>query len=276
MSACATTWSSFARTVPSTRTKRYSSATMSDARGSRARFSGFFRPRAVLNMISSPSRTYHMTVRCADPFSFTVPSTANRTSRRKSRSACVRSLRIATASPFLAEQIAIRGTHVLLRGLSRLVGGEATHDRDGAAVELSHDQLCRAGDLVGHSDLRHAQLVSFGIALTHVALERGQTRDPDRDVGVALAPGPPDGVGHDDRDRRAGRSGERVPQALRGRGGIHGQEHDGVGCAGVRAIDARVRADEPVRSEEHTPELQSRVDLVCRLLLETKNEQDES
>src|SRR2546430_15235735 len=106
---------------------------MSDARGSRARFSGFFRPRAVLNMISSPSRSYHMTVRCAEPFSFVVPSTANRTSRRKARSACVSSLRIAT-QPFLAEQIAFRGTHVLLRGLGRLVGGEATHDRHRAAV----------------------------------------------------------------------------------------------------------------------------------------------
>src|SRR5438093_10938808 len=190
MSACATTWSSFARTVPSTRTKRQSSATMSDARGSRARFSGFFRPRAVLNKISSPSRSYHMTVRCAEPFSFVVPSTANRTSRRKARSACVRSRRIATASPFLAEQIAFRGTHVLLRGLGRLVGGEATHDRHRAAVELSHDQPGRPGHLVGHGDLRHAQLVSFGIALTHVALERGQTRDPDPHNVLDLEPGP--------------------------------------------------------------------------------------
>src|SRR5699024_11411999 len=31
--------------------------------------------------------------------------------------------------------------------------------------------------------------------------------------------------------------------------------------------------DEPQRSEEHTSELQSRFDLVCRLLLEKKNEQ---
>src|SRR5437879_5143319 len=159
---------------------------MSDVRGSRARFSGFLRPPAVLNMISSPSRTYHMTVRCADPFSFVVPSTAKRTSCRKSRSACVSSLRIATPRPFLAEQVAIRGTHVLLRGLGGLIEREATHDGHRAAIELSHDQLGRAGDLVGHGDLRDAQLVPFGIALTDVALERGQTRDPDGDVGVTL------------------------------------------------------------------------------------------
>src|SRR5699024_11659922 len=34
--------------------------------------------------------------------------------------------------------------------------------------------------------------------------------------------------------------------------------------------------EEDVRSEEHTSELQSRFDLVCRLLLEKKNERDQS
>src|SRR5207247_5179178 len=34
----------------------------------------------------------------------------------------------------------------------------------------------------------------------------------------------------------------------------------------------RVLDDREIRSEEHTSELQSRVDLVCRLLLEKKNE----
>src|SRR3989442_2634361 len=137
---------------------------MSEVRGSRERFSGFFRPAAVLNMISSPSRTYHMTVRCAEPFSFVVPSTANRTSCRKSRSACVSSLRIATPQPFLAEQVAIRGTHVFLRGLGGLIEIEATHDRHRAAVEPAHHQLGGARDLVGHGHLPPAQLVPFRIA----------------------------------------------------------------------------------------------------------------
>src|SRR5438105_7449967 len=43
-------------------------------------------------------------------------------------------------------------------------------------------------------------------------------------------------------------------------------------------IDARINAAcrlNGVRSEEHTSELQSRVDLVCRLLLEKKKKQNE-
>src|SRR5699024_12792648 len=39
---------------------------------------------------------------------------------------------------------------------------------------------------------------------------------------------------------------------------------------------ARRSARAPLRSEEHTSELQSRFDLVCRLLLEKKNEKDNS
>src|SRR5438067_5798233 len=53
-----------------------------------------------------------------------------------------------------------------------------------------------------------------------------------------------------------------------------------VGVAVARLVGGRhqagiaggvLRAREPVRSEEHTSELQSRFDLVCRLLLEKKN-----
>src|SRR5690349_24427523 len=40
-------------------------------------------------------------------------------------------------------------------------------------------------------------------------------------------------------------------------------------CRGV----ARVPSQSPTRSEEHTSELQSRRDLVCRLLLEKKNQE---
>src|SRR5437868_9254567 len=38
----------------------------------------------------------------------------------------------------------------------------------------------------------------------------------------------------------------------------------------VRAHPVRIRSAPPTRSEEHTSELQSRFDLVCRLLLEKK------
>src|SRR6266536_3144319 len=50
-------------------------------------------------------------------------------------------------------------------------------------------------------------------------------------------------------------------------------------CAAARARARQPDPDEPRhrprRSEEHTSELQSRVDLVCRLLLEKKNKQDD-
>src|SRR5699024_6544321 len=39
----------------------------------------------------------------------------------------------------------------------------------------------------------------------------------------------------------------------------------------IAARDTAVKAGVPIRSEEHTSELQSRFDLVCRLLLEQKN-----
>src|SRR5438045_5038272 len=44
-----------------------------------------------------------------------------------------------------------------------------------------------------------------------------------------------------------------------------------VHCAGSRAVDGKGKP-EPYRSEEHTSELQSLRHLVCRLLLEKKNE----
>src|SRR3712207_8294289 len=44
----------------------------------------------------------------------------------------------------------------------------------------------------------------------------------------------------------------------------------GIGLDHAR-IDGRCRGQAPVRSEEHTSELQSRQYLVCRLLLETKD-----
>src|SRR2546428_9603428 len=42
----------------------------------------------------------------------------------------------------------------------------------------------------------------------------------------------------------------------------------------IQKHDLSINGSELVRSEEHTSELQSRSDLVCRLLLETKDERD--
>src|SRR3712207_8729633 len=60
------------------------------------------------------------------------------------------------------------------------------------------------------------------------------------------------------------------PQGLRrGARGARGRARR-RGRAGRRGLELDLRGDLPRRSEEHTPELQSRQYLVCRLLLETK------
>src|SRR5206468_13124474 len=67
-----------------------------------------------------------------------------------------------------------------------------------------------------------------------------------------------------------GRSGARleVGPASSGLGGIDRGEHDGAGR--LRRASTGPRDQAHARSEEHTSELQSRSDLVCRLLLEKK------
>src|SRR5436309_12156403 len=57
-----------------------------------------------------------------------------------------------------------------------------------------------------------------------------------------------------------------------GRGGGRGWRRTGRrNCRGRSRREGGDAADAPTRSEEHTSELQSRENLVCRLLLEKKN-----
>src|SRR5207249_5575265 len=78
------------------------------------------------------------------------------------------------------------------------------------------------------------------------------------------APGARD-VDHVAADLGAGVDQDRVPLGERALGGIE-VKHSGVR---TRPDDGAVPgASGPARSEEHTSELQSRFDLVCRLLLE--------
>src|SRR6266536_737290 len=68
-----------------------------------------------------------------------------------------------------------------------------------------------------------------------------------------------------------------LPQRLRGRAAQAAQHGVGVLCGRSPRLGQRPRAGAAAatqpRSEEHTSELQSRVDLVCRLLLEKKKQQ---
>src|SRR5438105_8043813 len=48
-----------------------------------------------------------------------------------------------------------------------------------------------------------------------------------------------------------------------------------IHISNVKLIEREKKAEKKTRSEEHTSELQSRVDLVCRLLLEKKKKETE-
>src|SRR5258707_10390524 len=62
---------------------------------------------------------------------------------------------------------------------------------------------------------------------------------------------------------------DEIGFSLRVAGGLSTDPHFGV------RLNAFVRWEQAVRSEEHTSELQSRQYLVCRLLLEKKKKQQE-
>src|SRR5690349_22847198 len=70
------------------------------------------------------------------------------------------------------------------------------------------------------------------------------------------------------------RSVPRGRRARRGVGEVDRQRHAPAGRAGGERGVGKVGAARPGRSEEHTSELQSRRDLVCRLLLEKKKNEE--
>src|SRR5207249_7251040 len=89
----------------------------------------------------------------------------------------------------------------------------------------------------------------------------GSTNQPDqrRTTTVRAQSGSQSGLS---RLAKVGASKEPLCRALAGQG--------------LRPAALRRRAGRPQRSEEHTSELQSRFDLVCRLLLEKKKKNEEN
>src|SRR5438132_6742191 len=63
----------------------------------------------------------------------------------------------------------------------------------------------------------------------------------------------------------------RSPRPTRSRPATDSKESSAIAAAHGSSARTRRRASWPGRSEEHTSELQSHSDLVCRLLLEKKN-----
>src|SRR6266511_1645908 len=122
---------------------------------------------------------------------------------------------------------------------------EPANDGDGDPVELSHDRLGRARELVGHRDDRRLQHVTGRVLLAEIALDRFEPGHTDRDVGQSLSPGPPERVGDDDAQvvpRQGPQPGAHLP---RGAVRVLGQKAGGVGVD-VRLVHARVGADPAV------------------------------
>src|SRR2546422_4680438 len=69
----------------------------------------------------------------------------------------------------------------------------------------------------------------------------------------------------------------RSAQGIFGAGAVdRGREHIRHRLQEVRVVERELAAPAGVRSEEHTSELQSRLHLVCRLLLEKKKKKETS
>ena len=124
---------------------------------------------------------------------------------------------------------------------------QSADDRGRNAVGLAHDELRRAGDLVGDGDLRRVQLVAGGVPLAVEVDERRDAGDAERDVGRAASPGAPERVGDDHADLGAGELADRGrADAAAEASGIEREQDERVRPLRVRGVDAGRRADEPV------------------------------
>src|SRR5207247_1941231 len=89
---------------------------------------------------------------------------------------------------------------------------EAANDRGRNASDLAHDELGRAGDLVGDCDLRRPELVACRILFAAQVEQRGYSRDSERDVGRALSPGAAERVADDHPELATGARTETVAE----------------------------------------------------------------
>src|SRR2546426_4665711 len=97
----------------------------------------------------------------------------------------------------LPEEVAGGFAQQRLRAFLARFQREPAHDRGRDAVELAHDRLGRAGELVRQRQDGRLQRAAGGIAFAEIAEERGEPGEPDRDVREPLAPGAAARVGDD-------------------------------------------------------------------------------
>ena len=77
---------------------------------------------------------------------------------------------------------------------------DTAHHGDRDRPVLPHDQLGRSGHLVGDAHLRRLEHPSRGIGRPPQVDHPGDAGDADGHIGHAVAPGPSEGVRHDDAD----------------------------------------------------------------------------
>src|SRR5438874_4938870 len=136
-------------------------------------------------------------------------------------------------------------------------------------------QALERGQRLGIEAVAEVARRAVGVGRRHELAEEGLRRELPHLLAGRPAHG---GVGRDDGDllERAVLGREALVQRVRVLGIAHLERPvDGVGAVAVEDEDAAgaLRGDPArERSEEHTSELQSRRDLVCRLLLEKKKE----
>ncbi|GES23417.1 hypothetical protein Aple_063160 [Acrocarpospora pleiomorpha] len=78
--------------------------------------------------------------------------------------------------------------------------GEAADDRDRDSGELSFGQFGGGGDFVDQGGDGGVEGVAVGVGLAAVVFEGADSGRADRQVGQAVTPGPPEGVGDDHAD----------------------------------------------------------------------------
>jgi drug/metabolite transporter (DMT)-like permease len=93
------------------------------------------------------------------------------------------------------------------------VAAGAANEHHGLPAVLGPRQVGSGGELVDDRDQRGSELPTEGIVLAPPILERVDPGAPDRDVGLAVAPGSPERIG--DHDRRADTQERTKPRAQR-------------------------------------------------------------
>ena len=141
------------------------------------------------------------------------------------------------------EQVFLAGSQQLPSRRAVVDDVQPAHHGDRQGGQLALDQIGGRGDLVGHRNLGHHQLVAVRIDGTRIAVQHSQTGGTDGGVDLAVAPGPAHGVGDDDGNLDTQPLAQRGAQRRGTAVGIDWQERQ-FGPTDIGAVDAGGGLDE--------------------------------